>query len=154
MRNHGYNRNARQCRDRYFHYLDYGINNDSDWTKEEDDLLIKKVEEEGKKWKRYERFFKGRTEVGLRNRYHILIRKKVKKEMKVHEKIDILSDKYSFLDSYYDVKIKPFTSSKNNAKKQSNANSLQNCTNINQNLIPIFDDNSHNPFNFDLSNII
>lgn len=154
MKNHGYNRNARQCRDRYFHNLDPRINNDSDWTKEEDDLLIKKVEEEGKRWKSFERYFTGRTEVGLRNRYHILIRKKVKKEIKVHEKIDILSDKFSFLDSYYDANIKPFTSLKNNVKKQSNTNSLQDCSNTNQNLIPIFDDNSYNLFNFDLSNII
>ena len=78
-------RNGRQCRDRYFHYLDPKLDLQTKWTDEDDELLIKKVDELGKKWKILEKFFKGRTEVQLRNRYNLLTRK-VKKEERKKEK--------------------------------------------------------------------
>lgn len=104
MRKKHYNRNSRQCKDRYFHYLNPNINRLM-WTSEEDELLLEKVENEGKRWKRFESFFPGRTEVSLRNRYNLLIRKKdkneKKKEKKTEKKDNIMSDSFTFLDSYY-----------------------------------------------------
>lgn len=84
-------RNGRQCRDRYFHYLDPKLHLQAKWTAEDDELLIKKVDELGKKWKIFEKFFKGRIEVQLRNRYNLLTRK-VKKEERKKEKARHQSD--------------------------------------------------------------
>lgn len=104
MKKKNYDRNSRQCRDRYYHYLNPNINKLM-WSKEEDDLLMEKVENEGKKWKKFEKFFPGRTEVQLRNRYNLLARKmekiEKKKEKKIEKKRNIMSDSFSFLDSYY-----------------------------------------------------
>lgn len=82
MQKNNFHRNGRQCRDRYYHYLDPSIISCCDWTPEEDHLILKIVEEEGKKWKGMEKIFPGRTEVSLRNRYNLLIRKKSKEQRK------------------------------------------------------------------------
>lgn len=104
MKKKNFDRNSRQCRDRYYHYLNPNINKLT-WSKEEDDLLLEKVENEGKKWKKFEKFFHRRTEVQLRNRYNLLARKieknEKKKEKKIEKKRNIMSDSFSFLDSYY-----------------------------------------------------
>lgn len=68
-------RNGRQCRDRYCHYLDPNLKTDANWSSEEDKCLINCVNELGNKWKLFEQKFSGRTEVSLRNRYNLLIRK-------------------------------------------------------------------------------
>lgn len=81
MKKLNFDRNGRQCRDRYFHYLDPSINIDQDWSSEEDSLLLDTVEKNGKRWKAMEKMFNGRTEVSLRNRYNLLIRKKVKESI-------------------------------------------------------------------------
>lgn len=62
-------RNVRQCRDRYRHYLSPNINQSS-WNDDEDNLLIKKVEELGFRWKKLEKFFVDRNEIQIRNRYY------------------------------------------------------------------------------------
>lgn len=112
MKQKNFDRSSRQCRDRYSHYLDPRINKNKIWTKEEEDLLVKLVENEGNKWKKFENYFPGRTEVSLRNKYQLINRKKVKKVkkvskvrkiQKVKKNIDIMSNCYSFLDSYYNV---------------------------------------------------
>ena len=82
MKKLNFNRNGRQCRDRYFHYLNPKINNYAKWKIEEDKLLLETVIQRGKKWKYFENIFKGRTEVSLRNRYNLLLRKKSKEERK------------------------------------------------------------------------
>ena len=104
MKQKNFNRSSRQCRDRYFHYLDPKINKSTNWTEEEDDLLVKCVQNEGKKWKKFENYFPGRTEVSLRNRYHLINRKQVKKIRKsreVKKNLDIMSNCFSFFDSYF-----------------------------------------------------
>lgn len=101
LKQHNFNRSSRQCKERYFHYLNPKINNSPEWTNEEDELLIQMVESTGKKWKKFEKDFPGRTEVSLRNRYNLLSRKLMKKEKKIKKKIGIMSNEFSFLDSYY-----------------------------------------------------
>ena len=71
------NRSVRQCKERYNHYLSPTINH-SEWTKQEDDLLLSKVDEHGKRWKLFEVFFDGRTEIDIRNRFNVLMRRKAK----------------------------------------------------------------------------
>ena len=86
MKKNNIERNGRQCRDRYIHYLDPNINKNSKWTPEEDSLLIKSTQKHGKKWKVMEKIFPGRTEVSLRNRYNLLMRKERKEHMKIEKK--------------------------------------------------------------------
>ncbi|KAK8839638.1 hypothetical protein M9Y10_032004 [Tritrichomonas musculus] len=68
------NRSVRQCKERYLHYLSPNINKNA-WTHEEDSLLVKSVCNYGKRWKLFEGFFLNRTEIDIRNRYHVLQRK-------------------------------------------------------------------------------
>jgi hypothetical protein len=61
-------RNARQCRERWKHYLEPSINR-GEWTEAEDDLLVSKHRELGPKWSQISAFFVSRTAVDLKNRY-------------------------------------------------------------------------------------
>ena len=82
-------RTIRQCKERYFHYLSPDISQ-SQWTEDEDELLIKKVNLFGKKWKSFENFFKGRIEISIRNRWNMLERKQkrqIKKQLQNRQKI-------------------------------------------------------------------
>lgn len=130
MKKMNFNRNCRQCRDRYFHYLNPNITNDSNWSSEEDNLLLKSVEQFGKKWKYFEKIFPKRSEVSLRNRYRLLERKKFKgNDNKVRRK-GIMSDSFSFLDkigkysstNQNNMKINVKCNSKNNIHNQFNEN--------------------------------
>lgn len=61
-------RSPRQVRERYINYLDPDSNT-GPWTKEEDLLLISKVDEIGPKWSQIRPFFNKRTDVIIRNRW-------------------------------------------------------------------------------------
>lgn len=113
MKKYNFNRTSRQCRDRYVHYLDPKIASTSPWTSEEDNLLIKTVEKHGKKWKLMENIFPGRSEVALRNRYHLLLRKMAKNKQNKEKKSNIMSDKFAFLDIFYQNNIKSQKSQRN-----------------------------------------
>lgn len=60
-------RNARQCRDRWKHYLDPETDH-SDWKEEEDELLKKLYAKYGNKWSLIATNFPKRTNVSVRNR--------------------------------------------------------------------------------------
>ncbi|OHS95435.1 hypothetical protein TRFO_38498 [Tritrichomonas foetus] len=66
-------RNVRQCRERWLNALSDRVVK-SNWTQEEDELLIAKFNEIGSKWKKMEAFFTGRVQYDLRNRYKTLTR--------------------------------------------------------------------------------
>jgi hypothetical protein len=67
-------RDCRQCRERWYHYLAPELLSD-EWTKEEDVLLAKQVEAHGHKWKWFEMQFPGRTDINIKNRYQLLLRR-------------------------------------------------------------------------------
>ena len=67
-------RNERQVKDRWFYYLSPDLNK-SEWTQEEDNLLIAKVQELGSSWVKISKAFQGRTDVQIKNRWNILKRK-------------------------------------------------------------------------------
>ena len=69
------NRTARQCRERFQNYLDPELNT-SNWTQDEDDLLILKESEMGKKWKKMMPYFKNRSNVNIKNRFATLQNRK------------------------------------------------------------------------------
>ena len=76
--NHMQNRTVRQCRERWQLFLSSKIKHEK-WTKEEDDILLKKYAEIGPKWKALESFFEGRTSYNIRNRWISLSKKSQKK---------------------------------------------------------------------------
>ena len=63
------NRNTRQLRERYTLYLKPG-NLDTPWTHEEDILLYQKIKEIGKHWSLLAKYFKGRNQNNIKNRWN------------------------------------------------------------------------------------
>ena len=61
-------RNVRQCRERWNHYL-CSETAKRPWTKEEDAMLIQKVEEYGTKWSKIISFFQDRTDIQAKTRW-------------------------------------------------------------------------------------
>jgi len=59
-------RTARQCRDRWNHYLAPSTNN-TEWTVDEEVALIKQLKQVGKQWTYLASLFPGRTSIGVRN---------------------------------------------------------------------------------------
>ncbi|OHS94338.1 hypothetical protein TRFO_11196 [Tritrichomonas foetus] len=81
------NRTGRQCRERWKNYLAPGIEN-GPWTIEEDSILIQKVGEFGTIWSKIVKFFPGRTDVNLKNRWVTLKNKGVhhtSNQPKIHQ---------------------------------------------------------------------
>lgn len=65
------NRSPRQCRERFQNYLDPDLNK-STWTPDEDNLLLLKESEMGKKWKKMMPYFQNRSNVNIKNRFTTL----------------------------------------------------------------------------------
>ena len=72
------NRTSRQCRERWKYYLQPSLQQPAnmEWTKEEDTLLIQKMNEFGTKWSQIAKFFPFRTDINVKNRFHRLQRLK------------------------------------------------------------------------------
>ncbi|OHT10810.1 Myb-like DNA-binding domain containing protein [Tritrichomonas foetus] len=64
-------RNPRQCKDRWKNFLRSELYEPRkrEWTQQEDRVIIEKFNEIGPQWKLMERFFNGRMQYDLRNRY-------------------------------------------------------------------------------------
>jgi hypothetical protein len=62
-------RSARQCRERYEHYLAESLST-CPWTKEDDDRLIRIANEYGHRWTEMTKHFPGRNPNNLKNRWH------------------------------------------------------------------------------------
>ena len=67
-------RTPRMCHDRWTNYLDPSISHKS-WTPEEDSLLLSKHSELGSRWVVISRFFPGRTDTQIKNRFLLLQRR-------------------------------------------------------------------------------
>lgn len=78
---HFQNRSARQCRDRWKHYLSPDVIVGG-WTDEDDQLLIMKVQELGPRWSTITNFFPGRTDIGVKNHYISITNGRKNKETK------------------------------------------------------------------------
>jgi hypothetical protein len=61
-------RNARQCRERWKHYVSVGCVT-RPWTKAEDALLIEKEQEHGPHWTTLTQFFQRRSDVQIKTRW-------------------------------------------------------------------------------------
>lgn len=82
------NRTSRQCRERWSNYLSPSIRNDP-WTSTEDNLLVEKLNENGHSWSVLCRFFNGRSENDVKNRWYSHLR---------YQTI-MVDDKYKMVDS-------------------------------------------------------
>ncbi|OHT14721.1 Myb-like DNA-binding domain containing protein [Tritrichomonas foetus] len=67
-------RSIRQCRERYKYFLSPESSNRNSWSFEEDNLLIQKHQEIGPHWSKIVPYFTGRSDVSLKNRFHLLMR--------------------------------------------------------------------------------
>lgn len=74
---HFQNRTARQCRDRWKHYLSPDVMT-GNWTEEEDQLLLRQVQEMGPRWSNIAVLFPHRTDIGVKNRYISITNRKTK----------------------------------------------------------------------------
>ena len=78
------NKTSRQCRERYKNYLANGINQ-SPWTPEEDQVLLKAYAEIGPCWSHMTSLFQGRTCVNIKNHYAKIKNKTDKSENLIHQ---------------------------------------------------------------------
>lgn len=66
-------RTARQCRDRWVNYLSPS-NKNGPWSHEEDQLLAEKYLEHGPQWTTIAKFFDGRSENNVKNRWYTYVK--------------------------------------------------------------------------------
>ena len=77
-------RTARQCRDRWVNYLSPS-NKNGPWTSEEDQLLTEKYMEHGPQWTTIAKFFDGRSENNVKNRWYTYVKNRFQQnQTKVH----------------------------------------------------------------------
>ena len=69
-------RNARQCKERWENYLCSSVNR-SQFTAEEDMLLLTKYNELGSKWVSISKFFQNRTDISIKSRWMVLKRRHI-----------------------------------------------------------------------------
>ena len=68
------NRNARQCHDRWTFYLSPDVNH-SPWTQEEEEKLVTLICKLGPHWVQIARFFAGRTDTQIKNKWNVIKRR-------------------------------------------------------------------------------
>ena len=68
------NRNARQCRERWRNYLCPDVDN-GPWSEEEDQRLDEMYAIHGPKWKYIANFFPGRTDINIKSRWQVHLRR-------------------------------------------------------------------------------
>ena len=72
-------RNVRQCKERWENYLSPNVNK-TPFSHAEDVLLLKKLNEIGKKWRIIAKSFDNRTDISLKSRFKVLSRKGINLE--------------------------------------------------------------------------
>jgi hypothetical protein len=77
------NRNARQCKDRWYNFLSPEVVN-GPWTEEEEALLCRKFAIFGNSWKRISTFFEGRTEINVKSHWQV-IQRRLKRDLTLPE---------------------------------------------------------------------
>jgi hypothetical protein len=70
------NRSGKQCRERWLNHVCPEVKK-SPWTAEEDEMILKLVEDHGPKWAFVARHIPGRTDGAIKNRYFTFVRKQI-----------------------------------------------------------------------------
>ncbi|OHT10833.1 hypothetical protein TRFO_19820 [Tritrichomonas foetus] len=139
--NHFVNRTARQCRDRWKHYISPEVVT-GNWTEEENQLLLQKHEEHGSQWSIIAKSFPGRTDIGVKNHYISLLSKRNKETTnKTHQRAVLIQP----TQINQEIGDQGHLSNNNNNENNNNDNtSLLNPPNIQQNNIqPSLQQNIH-----------
>jgi hypothetical protein len=76
------NRSAKTCLDRYINHLQPNLKTDN-WSKEEDDNLLKLVETYGNKWKIISGILSGRSPISIKKRFVNFLSKNVDSEKNI-----------------------------------------------------------------------
>ena len=123
------NRNQRQCRERWKHYLSCDMTEASKpWTKEEDSILLNKYNELGAKWTKIALELPGRTDLQVKSRY--LKNLKNKRNRRARESDETESDDEILPDEFIE-----FNETKNNKEKKENKNHVEIFSNIDTEMI-------------------
>jgi hypothetical protein len=72
-------RTARQCHERWLHYVSPGIIS-TPWTADEDAIIEDKVKKYGQQWKFIESFLPGRRDSHIKNHYKVIVRRRAKQQ--------------------------------------------------------------------------
>jgi hypothetical protein len=72
-------RTARQCHERWLHYVSPGIVS-TPWTADEEAIIEDKVKEYGQQWKFMERYLPGRRDSHIKNHYKVIVRRRAKEQ--------------------------------------------------------------------------
>jgi hypothetical protein len=72
-------RTARQCHERWLHYVSPGIAS-TPWTADEEAIIEDKVKEYGQQWKFMERYLPGRRDSHIKNHYKVIVRRRAKEQ--------------------------------------------------------------------------
>jgi hypothetical protein len=84
-------RSQKQCRDRWLNYLAPWIKK-GDWTKEEDDVIIQNVQQNGTKWSKLAKLLPGRTDNDIKNHWYSHLSKMKKQTESIKPKIDFWTE--------------------------------------------------------------
>jgi len=83
-------RSGKQCRERYFNTLIPNVKK-GNWTIEEDYILFKLFNKYGTQWSKINKFFTGRTENSIKNRFYSTLRR-IATDHKKQRNIEIFKD--------------------------------------------------------------
>ncbi|KAK8840282.1 hypothetical protein M9Y10_030837 [Tritrichomonas musculus] len=111
-------RTAKQCRDRYLNYLVPGYFM-GEWSKEEDDLIIKLYDEHGPKWSVIQRSLEDRSANAIKNRWKYFLSRQINKDSELDQKIE-RETKYLFADESLSIPSKEIYESISNTEKENN----------------------------------
>ena len=71
-------RTGKQCRERFKNHLDHTVKH-TQWTVEEDNLLVELHNQFGNKWTKISTFFDGRTDNCIKNRWNSTVKKRIER---------------------------------------------------------------------------
>ena len=86
-------RNARQCRDRWNHYISQDRES-KEWTSYEDSMLLECVKLFGANWSRIALSFVNRSNLDIKNRYKHILKEMSKKKMAWSQSYESLSKSF------------------------------------------------------------